>query len=138
MTTLEALGLGERVRKIDGAVLTSYWIYIPSLKSKPDMERKLNELKALGITEYSPILEGGRWHYAISLGIFRKEDSAARYLALLRGKGVRSAQLGEREQRTIQTFLLIRDPTDAQTTQLANLRNDYSGSDLRAVDCPPS
>ena len=138
LAALGALGLGERVRKIDVAVSTSYWIYIPALKSKSDMDRKMNELKALGITEYSPILEAGRWHYAISLGIFRREDSAAKYLTLLRGKGVRSAQIGEREQRTIQTSFLIRDPTDAQSAQLANLKNDYSGSDLRVGDCPPS
>ena len=135
---LDVLALGERVSRTDVAVATSYWIYIAPLKSNSDMERKANELKERGVTEYSPILEAGRWRYAISLGVFRNEDGAKKYLALLRGKSVRSAQIGEREQRTTQTAFLVRDPTAAQSAQMVNLKTEYSGSDLRAVDCPPS
>jgi hypothetical protein len=135
---LDLLSLGERVRGIEVGVSTSYWIYIPPLKSKPDMDRKTVELKERGVTDYSPILEAGRWRYAISLGVFRNEDGAKKQLALLRGKGVRSAQIGEREQRATQTAFLVRDPTDAQSAQLVNLKTEFPGSDLRAVDCPPS
>jgi hypothetical protein len=135
---LDELALGERVRKMEVAVSTSYWVYIPPLKSKADLDRKVRELKDRGVAEFSPILEAGRWRYAISLGVFRSEDSAKRHLAQLRGKGVRSAQTGEREQRITQTAFLVRDPTDAQSAQLTRLKTDYSGSDLRAVDCPPS
>lgn len=135
---LEGLALGERVRKAEVAVSTSYWVYIPPLKSKPEVDRKSRELKELGITEYSPILEGGRWRYAIALGVFRNEDGAKRHLALLREKGVRSVQIGEREQRITQTAFQVRDATEAQSAQLANLRTKYPGTDLRAVDCPPS
>lgn len=135
---LDLLALGERVRRIEVGVSTSYWVYIPPLKSKPDMDRKTTELKARGVTDYSPILEAGRWRYAISLGVFRNEDGAKKHLALLRGKGVRSAQIGEREQRVTQTAFLVRDPTEAQSAQLVNLKTEYPGSDLRAVDCPPS
>jgi hypothetical protein len=135
---LDLLSLGERVRGVEVGVSTSYWIYIPPLKSKPDMDRKTVELKERGVTDYSPILEVGRWRYAISLGVFRNEDGAKKQLALLRGKGVRSAQLGEREQRVTQTAFLVRDPTDAQSAQLVNLKTEFPGSDLRAVDCPPS
>jgi len=134
---LEALALGERVRKMDVAVSTSYWTYIPPLKSKRDMDRKAVELRTRGITEYSPILESGRWRYAISLGFFRTEDTARRQLAWLRGKGVRSAQIGEREQRTMQTAFLMRDPTEAQSAQLVNLKTNFPNSSVRAVDCPP-
>lgn len=135
---LDLLALGERVRRIEVGVSTSYWVYIPPLKSKPDMDRKTTELKARGVTDYSPILEAGRWRYAIALGVFRNEDGAKKHLALLRGKGVRSAQIGEREQRVTQTAFLVRDPTEVQSAQLVNLKTEYPGSDLRAVDCPPS
>jgi hypothetical protein len=135
---LDALALGERVRRTEVGVLTSYWIYIPPLKSKPDMDRKTIELKERGVTDYAPLLEAGRWRYAISLGVFRNEDGAKKQLGLLRQKGVRSAQIGEREQRVTQTAFLVRDPTEAQSAQLVNLKAEYPGSDLRAVDCPPS
>ena len=102
------------------------------------MDRKSSELKALGVTEYSPILEAGRWRYAIALGVFRSEDGAKKHLASLREKGVRSAQIGEREQRITQTAFQVRDPTEAQSAQLVGLKTEFPGSDLRAVDCPPS
>ena len=91
-----------------------------------------------GVTDYLPILEAGRWRYAISLGVYRNEDGAKKQLALLRQLGVRSAQIGEREQRVTQTAFVVRNPTEAQSAQLSSLKAEYPGSDLRAVDCPPS
>jgi hypothetical protein len=135
---LDALAFGERIRRTEVSVPTSYWIYIPPLKSKADMDRKSNELKERGVTEYSQILEPGRWRYAIALGVFRNEDGARKHLAMLRGKGVRSAQIGEREQRVTQSAFLMRDPTEGQSAQLGNLKTGFPGSDVRAVDCPPS
>jgi hypothetical protein len=135
---LDALAFGERIRRTEVSVPTSYWIYIPPLKSKSDMDRKSNELKERGVTEYSPILEPGRWRYAIALGVCRNEDGAKKQLALLRGKGVRSAQIGEREQRVTQTAFLMRDPTEGQSAQLGNLKTGFPGSDVRVVDCPLS
>jgi hypothetical protein len=137
-SALNVLALGERVRRIDVNVSTSYWIYIAPMNSKSEMERKTNELKKLGVTGYSPILETGRWRYAIMLGAFRSEGDARKHLAVLRGKGVRSARIGEREQGTTQFAYLIRDPTESQWAQLVKLKTAYSGSELRAVDCPPS
>lgn len=135
---LDLLALGERVRRTEVGVSTSYWIYIPPLKSRFDMDKKTMELKERGVTDYAPILDAGRWRYAISLGVFRNEDGAKKQLGLLRQKGVRSAQIGEREQRVTQTAFLVRDPTEAQSAQLVKLKSEYPGSDLLAVDCPPS
>jgi len=135
---LNALAPVERVRRIEVGVSTSYWVYVPPLKSRADMDRKAIQLKERGVTDYSPILEDGRWRYAISLGVFHDEDGAKKHLASLRGKGVRSAKIGEREQRAVQTAFIVKDPTEAQSAQLAILKAEYPGSDLRAVDCPPS
>ena len=134
---IDALAFGERLRKSEVSVTTSYWVYIPPLRSKAEMDRKTGELKERGVAEYSPILETGRWHYAIALGVFRSEDGAKRHLAMLRGKGVRSSQIGEREQRVTQTAFLMRDPTEEQSAQLGNLKTGFPGSDVRPVDCPP-
>jgi len=137
-SAVDALGFGERVRRTEVSVSTSYWVYIPPLRSKADMERKASELKERGITEYSPLLEGGRWRYSISLGVFRGEEGAKKHLAFLREKGVRSAQVGEREQRITQTAFLIRDPTEEQSAQLGSLKAGFPASEVRTVDCPPS
>jgi hypothetical protein len=134
---IDALAFGERLRRNEVSVTTSYWVYISPLRSKADMDRKVGQLKERGVTEYSPILETGRWRYAIALGVFRSEEGAKRHLALLWGKGIRSAQIGEREQRITQTVFLMRDPTEEQSAQLGSLKNGFPGSDVRTVDCPP-
>lgn len=135
---VDALALGERLRRIEVSIATSYWVYIPPLRSKAEMERKTGELKERGVDDYSPILEAGRWRYAIALGVFRNEDGARKHLAALRAKGVRSAQIGEREQKITQAAFLLRDPTDEQALRLGNLKNGFPGSEVRAVECPPS
>ncbi len=135
---VDSLALGDRVRRTEVGVLTSYWIFIPPLKSRAEMEKKTIELTERGVADFSPMLEASRWRYAISLGVYRSEEGAKRQLALLRQKGVRSAQIGEREQKVTQTAFLVRDPTEAQSMQLLNLKTEFPGADMRAVDCPPS
>ncbi len=135
---LDALALGARVSKMEVTVATNYWIFIPPLRSKAEMERKTSELKERGVEEYAPILEAGRWRYAVALGVFRNEDGAKKYLATLRAKGVRSAQIGEREQKVAKSAFLLRDPTDEQALRVGNLKSGFPGTDVRAVECPPS
>jgi len=48
---------------------------------------------------------------------------------------VRSATVGEREQRVTQTAFVISEPTEAESVKLADLRNEFPGSELRAVEC---
>ena len=134
--TLDRLALGARARRVEVSVTAGYWVYIPPLRSQAAMERKASELRNLGVNEYFPVLDPGRWLYAISLGVFRSEEGATRYLAQLRQKGVRSATVGEREQRVTQTGFLISDPTGEESAKLAELKNEFPGIELRAAECP--
>lgn len=133
---LDRLALRARTRRVEVSVTAGYWVFIPPLRSQAAMERKVTELRELGVNEYFPVLDPGRWRYAISLGVFRSEEGASRYLAQLRQMGVRSATLGEREQRVTQTAFLISDPTEGESAKLAELKNEFPGSELRAVECP--
>lgn len=135
---IDRLALGDRARRIDVSVTAGYWVYIPPLKSKADMDRKAGELKDLGVIDHYPVLETGRWRYSISLGIFRSEEGARKYFASLREKGVRSATVGKREQRVNQTAFLVRDPTEEDSANLAVLRSEFPGTELRAIECPVS
>jgi hypothetical protein len=135
---IDRLALGSRLRRIDVPVLAGYWVYMPPLKSRADMDRKAGELRELGVTEYFPVLEAGRWRYAISLGLFRSEEGARKYLASLRAKGVRSATVGRRDQRVNQTAFLVKDPTQEDSANLTVLKSEFPGSDLRALECPAS
>ena len=132
---LDRLALGARARRVEVSVTAGYWVFIPPMRSQAAMERKAAELRNLGIDEYFPILEPGRWRYAISLGVFRSEEGATRYLAQLRQMGVRSATVGEREQRMTQNAFVISEATDEESAKLADLRNEFPGSELRTVEC---
>lgn len=133
---IDRLSLGERVRKVDVAVTAGYWVYIPPQKSGAAMERKSAELKALGVADYFPVTEANRWRHAISLGIFRSEEGAKKYLAMLRGKGVRSAVIGRRDQRVTQAAFLVRGPSEEESASLVVLKSEFPGSELRALECP--
>lgn len=135
---VDRLALGDRVRRIDVPVTVGFWVYIPPMNSKTDMDRKAGELKELGIIDHYPVMETGRWRFSISLGIFRSEEGAKKYLAALREKGVRSAIVGKREQRINQTAFLVKDPTATDSENLAVLKLEFPGTDLRAIECPVS
>lgn len=132
---LERAALAARARRVEVGVTAGYWVFIPPLRSQAAMERKGAELRKLGVVEYFPVLDEGRWRYAISLAVFRSEEGASRYLAQLRQMGVRSATVGEREQRVTQTAFLISEPTAEESAKLAELKNEFPGSELRAVEC---
>ncbi|MFN0038752.1 MAG: hypothetical protein ACKVP2_04495 [Burkholderiales bacterium] len=136
--SLEGLRLGARLQRTEVSVPSRFWVFVPPMRNKVQMEKKMAELKALGVAELYPMLEPGPDLHAISLGIFRSEDGARKYLATLRDIGVRSAKVGEREQRITQTSLVIRNPSDQESTRLVELKTEYAGSDIRVVKCPPT
>lgn len=102
--------------KISGS--TSYWVHIPPLASKKEAETKASELKKFGITDFFIMQEAGQNNLAISLGLFSSKESALAYLETLRGKGVKSAKLTERNVKPPLVMLEIRGPeTQADALQ---------------------
>jgi hypothetical protein len=135
-SALEALKLGEHVSTHDVQVVAGYWVYIPPLKNKAEVERKIAELERLGVKDYYAVEGQGPMKNAISLGLFRTEEAATGYLEGLQQKGVRSARAGNREHRVTLTVFVVREPDIAATSKLAELRFQFPGSEVRAVDCP--
>lgn len=115
-----------------------YWVYIPPLPTKADVDRRINELKALGITDFYAVQDQTPWRNAISLGIFKSEEAAKNFLAGLREKGVRSAVIERRENFLKQMAYFVRDPSDAVVTRLTELQHAFPGSEIKAVVCPPA
>lgn len=132
---LAPMELDDRITARKQEVTTNWWVFMPPQGSRARMDRKADELVDLGITDFSKISEAGRWRYAISLGAFQKEEGARAYLAELKDKGIRTGEVGRREQRTMQTSLVIRAPSPAESTQLVELSRRFPGSDMRALQC---
>lgn len=129
------LELGERLARRVLEEDSSYWVYIPPLRTRQDAEKKVGELKALGITDYFLVQDDVRWRNAISLGIFRSEDAARDRLEDLARKGVRSAVSGQRERLVKLTVLVVRDADEALTAKLVELKQAFPGSELKATVC---
>jgi len=133
---LDALQLGDRLSSHDVQVVAGFWVYIPPLKNKAEVDRKIAELEQRGVKDYYAVEGQGPMKNAISLGIFRTEEAATGYLEGLQQKGVRSARAGNHEHRVTQTAFVVRAPDVALTAKLAEMRLQFPGSELKAVDCP--
>jgi hypothetical protein len=135
---LAPLALGDRLssRKVEEAA--QWWVFMPPQGGKTSADKKTEELKRLGVTDYFVVTDDGVNKWAISLGVFRTADAARSYLASISTKGVKTARVGERETRVQKTVFQIRQADDALQTKLAAIRKDFPGVDMHpcAADEP--
>ena len=111
-----------------------YWVYIPPKRTLEEAQAKVDELKALGITE-SYIVQEPLWRFAVSLGVFKDEALASRFLDDLHNRGVRSAVKGRRNHEGGQTSYTIRNVAQNQADAFDKLKPDFPGSELKQVAC---
>jgi len=116
----------------------SYWVYIPALANKQEADSKVAELKKLRVPEFFIVQDNGATKWAISLGLFSSKEAAAARLDALRGQGVKSARVGERNVKPATARLEIRGPE----TQVEALRKAVAevlpGGLLVACRKPPA
>jgi hypothetical protein len=126
--------------QVERAVIDAggYWVYIPPARSKSEADRKVRELRELGVTEFFVVQDAGQWRNAISLGIFRTEEAAQAFLAGLRQRGVRSAIAARRENFLKQVAFYVREPSEATIARLTLLQEEFPASEIRAGPCPPA
>ncbi len=113
----------------------NFWVYIPPLRTREDAQKKLGEVRALGIEEGYILQDSSRWKNAISLGVFSNEDGAKRHLAALQAKGVRSAVAGARKHDTGQALLRINRGDDATMEAVVKLKPQFPAAAVKAVEC---
>ena len=124
-----------------GRVVTDaggYWVHMPPQKTRADADRKLAELKALGVSEFYLVQEPAKWRNAISLGIFRTEEAAQSFLAKLKDRGVRTAVAARRENFLKQVAFYVREPSEATVARLTLIQQEFPGSEIKAGPCPPA
>ena len=115
-----------------------YWVYMPPLKNKAEVDRKVRELRDLGVTEFFVVQDAGQWRNAISLGIFRTDEAAQAFRAGLRQRGVRSASVTRRENFLKQVAFYVREPGAETVTRLTLIQQEFPGSEMKAGPCPPA
>ena len=132
---LAGMQLGEKLSQRPVEYNIGYWVYIPPLKNKASINQKIEQLKARGVEEYFVVQEAGEWQHAISLGVFKSEDAAQKFLESLAAKEVRSAKIGERASK-LKATVFVFNAIDAQTAdKLTGLQKDFPASELKKVAC---
>ena len=124
------------VASVDAAAGVEYWVYLPPAESRAQLDRALAELAALGIGDYYVVQEATPWRNAVSLGIFKTEESAQTFLQSLRTRGVKSAIVGHRDNFLKHIAYFVRDPNQATIAKLAELQRAFPGTQMKAVACP--
>ena len=110
-STLAEKFAGVRVeRRAVAAEGAGVWVMVPPQGSKAEAERKVAELKELGVKDLLIVQESGSNQYAISLGVFSSEKGGQDRLAELKAKGVRSARMMPRPGKEGQFQVVVRGP----------------------------
>src|SRR5262245_19360065 len=130
---LEPLALGPRLSQRRVEDYASYWVFMPPMRNRQAANLKAAELKKLGVDDFFIVQEDPKLRFAISLGVFKTEEAARSRLAELRTKGVRTARVGPKETSGQRVYFAIKEVPDALVAKLNDLRQNFSGAELR--DC---
>lgn len=132
---LATLKLDDRLGQRTVEYSTGYWVYIPPQKNRKEAHKKLEQLKELEVSDYFVVQEHGPWLNAISLGIFKTEEAAQRYLAKLKEQGVRSAKVGERKSKLKFIVFTLKHLDAATGAKISQFQKDFPDSFLKPADC---
>jgi hypothetical protein len=133
--SLATFAFGTRLGQRRIEETASFWVFIPPQGSRPAANRKVAQLKKMGVEEFFVVQDDPEYRFAISLGVFKSEEAAKSRLADLRAKGVRTARVGSRETQVQKVFFTVRDVPEPVIGKLNDLRQGYPGTELR--DCQP-
>ncbi|MEW6165612.1 MAG: hypothetical protein AB1642_11175 [Pseudomonadota bacterium] len=112
----------------------TYWVVIAELGSRALAEKKKGELRQLGVNEGEIVENAEFGPFAVSLGVFRGQQTAEEYLQAVGKKGVRSARLLKRDTPPEKFALDLRAGTAEMSVRLAELMAPLAQAEL--VECP--
>jgi hypothetical protein len=134
LATLEPLDLARLISQKKVEVIANYWVFIPPAANRAAADRKVEELKALGIRDIA-VVDSGTLRFAISLGVFRTEDAAQARLEALQTQGVKAAKVGARAQSVTQTVVVVRDPPAPAIARMKDLQGGFTGTEIKIGTC---
>jgi hypothetical protein len=134
---ITALGLGGevKVQASEGEGKTRYWVYVPPRGDSAEAQKKADEFKRIGVSDYFVVSDGGRWQNAISLGLFASRDAAERRLASLKDLGVHSAVMHERNDGIVGATLSLKHMPKSAKSALTTAANGFRGSSVTEEAC---
>lgn len=109
----------------------SYIVYLAPSESIKEAQRKLAELKRIGVTD-AFLMQEGPLKLGISLGLFRAEEGAKALVQQLSAKGIRSAKISAGNALRSAKVTLKASGTESQ---LARARQAASEENLALRPC---
>lgn len=100
-----AAGESLQLRAVQRFDASRWWVHMPAYNKREDAQRKLAELRQLGVTDYFLMSDTAAGTFTLSLGLFKTKDAAQALLEKLRTQGVRSALVSERAQGVARVWL---------------------------------
>ena len=97
----------RRAVPVEGA---GWWVMVPPLANKTEADKKVGELKELGVNDLFVVHDAGPNQFAISLGVFSTEKGGQEHLGRLKAKGVKSAKLIRRPGKETRFAVEARGP----------------------------
>ena len=130
------LGGETKLESSGGEGPVRYWVLIPPRGTTADAQKKADELKLLGVTDFFIINDDKRYLNAVSLGLFSTKEAAERRLDSLRQQGVRTAMLRERrEGAPVSNTLLLKQVPSSAKAQLNQAATAFRGSTITSIGC---
>jgi SPOR domain len=128
---IEPFNLGGRLTIKRVEETAGFWVFLPPQGNKANADKKVDEIKKLGVTDYFVVTEEGANKYAISLGVFRSEDAANKYLADLTSKGIKTGKVGAKATQVQKSVFAMRELDTAAVNRLESLRPDFPAAELK-------
>jgi hypothetical protein len=114
--------------------VASHMVYLPSLGSKEAADKKADEVRRLGISDFFVIQDSSALRYGISLGIFKTDEAAQRQVASLAKRGLSGAKVGTRTVSSSKVAFQLRDLGGDAKLAFDKIKLDFPGQEVRS--CP--
>ncbi len=121
---LAALGPDTRLARRLIREAGSHIVFMASQGSKENADLKVEQLRALGVTDFYVIQDQSEMRWGISLGVFSTEEAAKKRLEQLRQQGVRTARVGARNTVT-KVAVQLRELNGAARDKLKAIKADF-------------
>ncbi|KQV55047.1 SPOR domain-containing protein [Duganella sp. Root336D2] len=131
---LAPLELGDRQqrRNVSEQEVSSYIVHIPPQATRAAAEKKADELRELGVTNFFILNDSSPLKWGISLGVFRTEAAAQAQLAALVKQGVQSARVAPRYASSKQVYFQFHDISEDAKSRIAKIAARFPEQETRS------
>jgi len=127
---LDVLLPAERIEVRSVEAAGWYMVYIPPFKTRAEAERAAAQLREQGVREFMVIGDSSPMRFGIALGSFRDQDLAARHLADLQKRGVKTARVADKPSTVAATRYVIRPVDPMLAAALQELQKEFNAGRL--------